>query len=151
TWRAHIEDFGIFVYLVKMDIDDCRGATLLWEGQPPTIVINDNEFNYEARTFSLLHEYGHILLRQPGISDERRQNRIEWFCNRFAAAVLMPRSLVRRLFQIEEAGPREWSEAKIALVAKQMKVSRWSLAIRLETLGFAPENYSDAYASEHSE
>jgi Zn-dependent peptidase ImmA (M78 family)/transcriptional regulator with XRE-family HTH domain len=150
-WRIKIENLGICVYLAKMNSDDCRGVSLLREGEPPAIVVNDNEFCYEARIFTLLHEYGHILFRQPGISDERPQNPVERVCNQLAAAILMPKSLLFRIFSVEKLKPRGWEEQEIAQASRRLKVSRWALAIRLETVGLAPEHYADAYTYEASE
>jgi len=53
---------------------------------------NDRESTEGAKIFTFLHEYCHLLLRRTGISDEQNGNRIEKFCNQFAASCLIPQA-----------------------------------------------------------
>ncbi|MDQ3009929.1 MAG: ImmA/IrrE family metallo-endopeptidase [Acidobacteriota bacterium] len=64
----------------------------------PIIYINNSTSN-TRQTFSLFHEFGHLLLHGNGISkfdtgyiDDLPQNekRIEKLCNAFASELLMP-------------------------------------------------------------
>jgi Zn-dependent peptidase ImmA (M78 family)/DNA-binding XRE family transcriptional regulator len=141
-WRAVIERLGISVYLQKFDIEDCRGFCIWDEGQLPAIVINKAEISENARTFTLVHEYAHLLIRRPGISDQKRTNPTEAFCNRFAAAFLMPMIALRRLLPKWPDHAVEWDNQTIADVARQLKVSAQALALRLEELGRAPEGFN---------
>jgi Zn-dependent peptidase ImmA (M78 family) len=143
-WRRHIEQEGILVYLFNMSIGDCRGFSIL---EPlPAIVVNDREPTHHARIFTLLHEYGHILLRKPGISDESRGNNVEWFCNRLAAAILMPINLLREVLLLPpDAVEIDWTDKQIATAARKMHVSQAALAIRLETLGYARDRFADRF------
>jgi transcriptional regulator with XRE-family HTH domain len=83
-WRAIIERLGISVYLQKFDLMDCRGCALLEDGNTPAILINKAEESENARAFTLIHEYAHLLVRRPGISDLNRRNPTEVWCNRTA-------------------------------------------------------------------
>jgi len=136
-WRAVIERLGIAVYLQKFDVTDCRGCSLWDEGVTPAIIINKAERSENAWVFTLIHEYAHLLVRRPGISDLNRRNPVEAFCNRFAAAFLMPMEALRRLLPEWPTRPIEWPDATIREVARQLKVSAQALAIRLEELGRA--------------
>jgi Zn-dependent peptidase ImmA (M78 family) len=136
-WRAIIERLGISVYLQKFALTDCRGCAILEDNAMPAILINKAEESENARTYTLIHEYAHLLVRQPGISDLNRRNPTEAWCNRFAAAFLMPVSAVRRVLPLWPDRPQDWDDETIKAGARALKVSAQALAIRLEELGKA--------------
>jgi len=71
-FRAMVEAQGVFVYLINASTtDDWRGLAIYDERRIPIIVLNGDETEPGARSFSLFHEYAHILLRQSAISDQR--------------------------------------------------------------------------------
>lgn len=141
NWRAIVEGIGPYVLMKKFEVGDCRGFTIFRDANAPLIVINKNERHDPARTFTLFHEYGHLLLRQPGISDLNDQNPVEAFCNRFAGAFLMPRALIRDLLPRWPDRPVDWPIDDIRLWARRLKVSQQALALRLEALGVAPVGF----------
>jgi Zn-dependent peptidase ImmA (M78 family) len=141
-WRAIIERLGISVYLQNFEITDCRGCALWDEGASPAILINKTERSENGWTYTLIHEYAHLLIRRPGISDLNRRHPVEIFCNRFAAAFLMPLSALRRVLPTWPGHPMEWGDATVREAAKQLKVSPQALAIRLEELGKAPPGFN---------
>lgn len=140
-WRSIIESQGIFVFLQEFPLDDCRGFTIYENNDIPVIVINKSEQFDRARTFTLLHEYAHILVRKPGISDLNRKNPVESFCNKFAAGFLMPKDAIRSLIKTWPNAPADWEEKDIKRWAGRLKVSQWALALRFEELGLAPEGF----------
>ena len=125
----------------KFPLSDSRGFTMYDAKDLPCIVVNKSEDYAVARIFTLLHEYGHLLIRQPGISDENPANPVEAFCNRFAAGFLMPKFALRELMGTWPNGPIEWYSAQIQDWAKKLKVSQQALALRLEQLGLAPDGF----------
>jgi len=141
-WRAIIERLGISVYLQKFDLMDCRGCALLEDGGMPAILINKAEESENARAFTLIHEYAHLLVRRPGISDLNRRNPTEVWCNRFAAAFLMPIAGLRRVLPLWPDRAQDWDDGTIREAARQLKVSAQALAIRLEELDKAPAGMS---------
>lgn len=141
-WRAIIERLGISVYLQKFDLTDCRGCALLEDGNTPAILINKAEESENARTFTLIHEYAHLLIRRPGISDLNRRNPTEVWCNRFAAAFLMPVAALRRVLPLWPDRMQDWDDETIREAARQLKVSAQALAIRLEELNKATAGMS---------
>ena len=145
-WRRLIERQGVNVFMEKFPLADCRGFTLHDTGRPPCIVVNKDEEFDVARIYTLVHEYCHLLVRKPGISDENPTNPVEAFCNRFAAGFLMPKNALRQLLPYWPNEPVEWSGSEIAEWAKQLKVSRRALAIRLEELGLAPQGFNKQFA-----
>lgn len=144
-WRARIETEGVSVFQQKFPLDDCRGFSLYEDDYHPTIVINRDEDSERAKTFTLIHEYAHLLLRRPGISDHDPRNAVEAFCNRFAAAFLIPAVALRQLLPRWPNQPVDWEAKDIARWAGRLKVSQMALAIRLEQLKLAPAGFADQF------
>lgn len=144
-WRAIIESQGIPVFLQKFPIDDCRGFTINNDNGRPIIVINKSEEFRSARIFTLIHEYCHLLIGEPGLSDLEGSNSVEAYCNKFAAAFLMPQDTLRLLIKQWPNSPVEWPDKDIIRWASRLKVSRIALALRLESLGLAPKGFSQRY------
>lgn len=147
NWRSVIENVGVYVLLQKFDLDDCRGFTVFDNANAPIIVLNKNERYDPARIFTLVHEYCHLLLRQPGISDLSDTNPVEAFCNRFSAGFLMPRSALRAVLPIWPNTPVEWDYDDIRTWARKFKVSQQALALRLEELNVAPNGFYARFAA----
>jgi Zn-dependent peptidase ImmA (M78 family) len=146
--RMRLEDLGIFVYLVKVPVGDCRGFFLLGEGrQPPLITVNDAEPLDEAKMFTLVHEYCHVLLRAPGISGYEHRHPTERFCNQFAANFLMPIEVVQQVMMLPDA-PVEWERPTISAAARRLKVSQQALVLRLEEMGRAPPGFYDRWVAQ---
>ena len=69
----------------------------------PVIVVNGRDGSEGGKVFTLLHELCHVLLGESAISNGTGEDprlptadqRVERFCDRDAAATLMPRELLR--------------------------------------------------------
>jgi Zn-dependent peptidase ImmA (M78 family) len=140
-WRAIIEKQGVSVFLKKYPWTDSRGFSLHDDLSTPAIVINKAEETEVAKTFSLIHEYAHLLIRRPGLSDHNPKNPVEAFCNRFAAAFLMPDAALKKLLPRWPNEPVDWTFGEVAAWARQLKVSQAALALRLEQAKLAPEGF----------
>jgi Zn-dependent peptidase ImmA (M78 family) len=95
--RELIESNNIRVFQFKADINELRGFTLL-DSKPYVINVNSKDI-FEARIFTLLHEYGHVILNIPAlctpytpISTDTHGVKVERWCNNFAGAFLMPKA-----------------------------------------------------------
>lgn len=70
-----------------------RGFTLA-DDAAPFIFVNTHDDTLAGQIFTFFHEYGHVLLRRSGISDEdlarESGDRVERWCNAFAAEALVP-------------------------------------------------------------
>ena len=64
--RDIIEDKNILVFQISMPVEDARGFAIADE--TPAIIVVNSKDHIEARVFSLMHEFGHILLKESGIS-----------------------------------------------------------------------------------
>ncbi len=139
--RQTIESLNIFVFQASMQIEEVR-AIALSDRLPMVIVVSSKDI-VEARIFSLLHEYGHVLLRKDGMCIPQTVyesgsyddlQRIEAWCNSFAASVLMPDGpLLKECRRLEERGFEK--EEIIYRLAAKFKVSRQAAAVRLRNLG----------------
>lgn len=155
-WRDVVQARGILVLVIQMPWDDCRGLALWDPGRGgdldlvPTIVIN-REDAYVARTFTLFHEYGHLLLRESATcleaQNDTSQGKVERWCNKFSAAFLVPADYLQ-----EEIRQRpklravsEWTMEDIRRAAAWFRVSRSVMARRLQELGL-----SDFYSKNSS-
>jgi Zn-dependent peptidase ImmA (M78 family) len=112
------------------------------DGEPPAIVISKEDLFKNAQIFTLIHEYAHLLIRRPGISDLRFDNPTEAFCNRFAGAFLMPIDALKLLLPKWPNEPTNWNSTTIITIAARLKVSARALALRLEELQKAPRNFN---------
>lgn len=97
AWREAAESSGIFVFKQAFKQKEISGFCLL-ESEFPIIYLNSNTTK-TRQSFSLIHELAHVLLGVNGISKfdtgyipalPPPEQRIEVFCNAFAAEVLMP-------------------------------------------------------------
>lgn len=141
NWRTVIENAGTFVTIKNFPLADCKGFTIYDYREAPIIVISKKERFDPARTFTLIHEYAHLLIREPGLSDHNDRNPVEAWCNQFAGAFLMPRDTIRQLIGAWPNEPREWALDEIRNWARRLKVSQQALAIRFEALGLAREGF----------
>lgn len=141
--RDSVEGRNILVFQDSMDIGTVRG--IAFTGAMPRAILVNSRDTDEAKSFTLLHEYGHVLLRRGGVCMERagpwpartRDQKAEVWCNRFAASVLMPRGMfVDELERLE--GRRLDARATVEDIAKRFRTSRYAAAIRAaDVLGTA--------------
>lgn len=99
-----------------------------------------------AQAFTLAHEFGHILLKESGITGPRsaqyEQQPIEKWCDSFAAAFLMPFALVQALLGEKPDAPLpSISDESLESVARTIRVSTHAMLIRLVNLGYVASAY----------
>lgn len=97
NWRTHLQECGVFVFKRPLTQADICGFSLL-DDEYPVIYLN-NSSPHTRQIFSLFHEFGHVLLGANGVTKQDQSyigrldaeyQRIEVFCNRFAAEFLVP-------------------------------------------------------------
>ena len=149
--RSLLESAGIFVYQRHWDSKNGIGASLFDKGASPSIIVNTHSQDYHVRSFTLFHEYAHLLLHQPGGCDRtvgtEQHAPIEHWCNRVAAAMLMPRSALltevdRRIGKLRAT---DWKLSHIRKIASSFRVSLTAAGIRLKTCDVT--NAIDRYGS----
>ncbi|MCU7915046.1 MAG: ImmA/IrrE family metallo-endopeptidase [Candidatus Thiodiazotropha sp. (ex Gloverina cf. vestifex)] len=94
-WRNAISLYDVLALeSTKVALNDMRGYSVYFD-KMPLIVVNRKDA-YSTRTFTLLHEFTHLLLRSSGLCDlntdtgrSSTDQRLEAFCNAVASQVLV--------------------------------------------------------------
>jgi Zn-dependent peptidase ImmA (M78 family)/transcriptional regulator with XRE-family HTH domain len=134
--RSRLEQSGIFVLLVgnlgshhsNIPATTFRGYAIA-DAIAPFIVINDNDA-HAAWSSTALHEAAHLLLGQTGISGASHEARIERFCDDVTGRLLLPRTELKELADLEGAPPDEVL-GRIAPFASARNISRRMVAYKL--------------------
>jgi Zn-dependent peptidase ImmA (M78 family) len=162
SWRAAIERQGILVFQtggtenLKVSPREVRGFSIA--DRPLPVVVTNSKDAVTARCFTLLHEVAHVLLRSGGLCDfhERRSqeriDRVEVFCNRAAAAALVPAPALEA--QLEAEGfrsRREWTDAQLAGLARRFRVSWEVILLRLLAIGRTTQAFYDQWKAGRGE
>lgn len=107
-----------------------------------------------GRSFTLLHEWAHLLIKHPGlVCDFRGQAKaasIERFANQFAAEILVPKKEFEIYLKQRDLFTKRsrWGDSTIDRIRNDFKVSRDVIAILLEEMDLAPGGfYLDKRAS----
>jgi Zn-dependent peptidase ImmA (M78 family)/transcriptional regulator with XRE-family HTH domain len=140
---AAVERLGILVIHTRdVSVDEVRGFSLS-EHPFPLIALNGSDWP-RPRLFTLLHEMTHLAIRASGLCDlhEARSqaawsedDELEHYCNRVAAAVLMPEPAIRAI----ASGPEEhdWPLDELRLISRRFGPSSEAVLLRLVSLGLA--------------
>ena len=144
-WRNALEDRGLLVTQFQIDRQAIRGFSA-WNDLVPLIAVN-TAYTPQARTYSLMHELGHLVRRDGsacagfvGPNDERR---VERWCEEFAAALLLPQADFAA-FAPSYVGSEDGSAYEtVKSLARTFNVSVRATAIRLIELGRAETQLYD--------
>lgn len=141
AWRSAIEAKDILVFqMSRVERDEVSGFAVA-HNTLPVIAVNRKDFP-NRRAFSLLHELVHLILHQSGASDldvdaarPPEEQQVEVFCNRAAAAALMPKEHFLSQPDVQARGARNegWSDDEIGRLAGYFGVSRIAIVRRLLT------------------
>ena len=136
--RGAIEGLNIFVFQYPLYTEGACGLSM--SGAYPRAILVNSRDVVQARAFTVLHEYAHVLLGAGGVCDEHGparpdsdRARTEAWCNRFAASFLMPGAE----FAAERGRLEERSDDPFGVVgnlARRFKVSRYAAAVRAADL-----------------
>lgn len=128
-WIEAVERLGAIVFQsTAFALDEARGASVYFD-QLPIVLVNAKD-PIVARSFTLLHELGHLCMGSGALCEVygRSLPNVETRCNRFAAAVLMPAQAF-----LAELSPDPADD--VGPLARRYKVSEEAAAIRLYELG----------------
>jgi Zn-dependent peptidase ImmA (M78 family)/transcriptional regulator with XRE-family HTH domain len=143
-WKSRIESIGCFVFQVpKVAVTEMRGFALP-NPFAPAIALNIRD-RVQARIFTMIHELCHIYLGESGVSGAGKlqfspstRNPVEKFCNRVAAATLVP------MKDLKQRVPKGWEfrpDQIVGELAAFYKVTRPVMLIRLFEAGVANSQY----------
>ena len=114
----------------------------------PCVLINASD-SAGRRSFTLAHEYAHLLRRREAtICDLSQQDNDETFANRFAASFLVPEADIRHVAAERNIVGTVPSATELIPLANRYGVSLEAAGRRLEELGLIPRGASDARLSE---
>jgi Zn-dependent peptidase ImmA (M78 family) len=134
--RDVLEDRNILVFQFSMPIEDARGFALADE--TPNIIVINSKDSIEARLFTLMHEFGHIILGETVIDlpEESLQarNDIEAWCNSFSSAFLLPKEVSIDLFNKNKHNLTETDT--LNALSKRYKVSKAVLLVKMVNLNY---------------
>jgi Zn-dependent peptidase ImmA (M78 family)/DNA-binding XRE family transcriptional regulator len=152
--RAKLEQHGALVFqLTRIPKDEVRGLAI-GEFPLPTIVVNRGDAA-AGRVFSLMHEAAHVALRMAGVCNlvEDRAwgpgaRDVEPFCNRVAAATLVPEHLFLGHSKMREMAGRAWTRQDLEPLARAFAVSSYVIARRLLTFRIIQQPYYELLVAE---
>lgn len=129
----------------RLDPEEFRGFALA-DDLAPLVFINGADTK-AAQMFTLAHELAHLWLGESALSDvapsSQPTQRIESWCNRVAAELLVPLAVLR------EALPRGNALAEVQPLARRFKVSTLVILRRLmDARRLTREAFDDAYEAE---
>lgn len=126
-WINAVEAQGVLVFqMSRVDVAECRGFAQ-YDDAVPVIVLNGADAA-QARSFTLLHEFAHLLDHSGALCLLDDDREVEQRCNLFAAAVLMPAEPVRAaVAKLEERD-------RVEVVVRLSRVSPVAAALRLRAL-----------------
>lgn len=153
TWsRAHsslsacisaLEDKGVLVVQTKgVETKEMRGFSVS-EWPYPIIALNGSD-SPRGRLFTLLHELAHLALTAGGLCDlhegraqqHRAEDTVEQFCNRVAAAALMPMGTFKADPLVSHASG-DWPLDQLYALSRKYGPSSEAVLLRLVSLGLA--------------
>ena len=142
--RDLIEDKNVIVFQISMPVEDARGFTLV-DDSPAVIVVNSKD-QIEARIFTLMHEFGHVLLNESGVSMPENSlliknvESVEKWCNDFSSVFLFPETLAKA----------EFSQNKdVAKLSRAYKVSKAMLFYNMYRLNFISKQQYDTFIDKY--
>ena len=143
VWRGVLEARGVLVLQLSIGKGNVRGFSA-WDDHAPLVAVNTS-YHPTARIFTLFHELAHLLTRSDAaclrfILPNDRDSELERWCERFAAAFLIPPDSLRVVagwYGASEAV--KVTDADVARkIANRFKVSTRATSLRLQELGLAP-------------
>lgn len=149
-WRAIYDEMGILVFSLQLGKDEIRGFSA-WDEWAPLIAVNTT-YVESARIFTMAHELAHLVSRTDSACQdwinpsEREGTDLERWCERFAAAFLLPPTMLKPYlayqFSIGTANRVEDFDTTWRL-SRRLKVSARAMAVALQELALAPRNLYD--------
>jgi Zn-dependent peptidase ImmA (M78 family)/DNA-binding XRE family transcriptional regulator len=144
--RACMERMGILVLRENALTDYGISGLCIAEFPLPIIVYSTEQPQRSA--FTLMHEFAHLVLRESAISGPQRERggtgharKVERWCDKFAAAFLIPRTALKLLRIKPEKPDPTIDDVTLAKLANTFKVSQHAMLIRLADLGYVEADY----------
>jgi Zn-dependent peptidase ImmA (M78 family)/transcriptional regulator with XRE-family HTH domain len=137
-WRGALERRGVLVFGFPLGRHGIHGFSLPHETAP--VVAFNTWWRNEVRSFTLFHEFGHLLTRtasaclEAGPRFARPSDSIERWCEQFSAALLLPREAVQKFLTEDLGRPATLRVEELDVptrIASRFKVSLRAATLRL--------------------
>ncbi|MFN7970976.1 MAG: XRE family transcriptional regulator [Acidobacteriota bacterium] len=149
-WRDAVEALGVLVFQMQgVPVEEARGFSIS-DPPVPVVALNPTDWHH-PRIFTLMHELAHLALGAGGRcnptwedtgADERA--RIEAFCNRVAANVLVPGPALLAQDIVGNHRAVRWDDADLGSLSRVFRVSEEVVLLRLVELRRATrDDYQD--------
>ena len=142
--RSKLEQFGVLTLRSsKFAQFGIRGVCI---GSFPLPVIAFKPEAPQGQAFTLAHEFGHVLSRQSGITGSNKafyvNQPVERWCDRFAAAFLMPKKQIQATVGSKPESPASSiDDLELSRVAGIFRVSPHAMLVRLVHLGYVSASF----------
>ncbi len=138
--RSFIESLGVLVLHKSFGTDEAAGIYARVPDGAHTIIINTTSSSKARKLFTLAHEFCHVLLRAEGASNPSvLKNKVEKFCNKFAAYLLAPDALINNAIA-RFRYPASVAPDVIRRFAKRLGISQEALVRRLVEIGYLAQS-----------
>lgn len=142
--RDILEEMNIYLFQFSMPVEDARGFVFVDES--PNVVVVNTKDNIEARIFSLMHEFAHILLGEsvidlPDATPTSKGNAEKW-CDEFSSAFLLPKDLAKSAFDANKENLTQTETLKY--LSNRYKVSKAMLLRTMFKLKYIEKNEYDS-------
>ncbi|MCU0799641.1 MAG: XRE family transcriptional regulator [Candidatus Thermoplasmatota archaeon] len=142
--RDKMEDVNILIFQDSMPIEDARGFAL--PDETPNVIVLSSKDSIEARIFSLMHEFAHIILGEPAIDfpdfTNPYQNKIESWCNQFSSSFLLSEVMAKSIFKENQENLTDTQT--LNKISRKYKVSKGMLLFNMLKYDFISESeYKD--------
>jgi Zn-dependent peptidase ImmA (M78 family) len=161
AWRRALEDAGVLVFQTDSFPADVASGFALAYDVLPVIGVNRKGIPPTRRTFSMLHELVHILLRLTSVSDEvgsdddrpPEDQKVEVFCNQVAAEIIFPRTLLVSRPEVSRRAEfsTDWDDSEISSMADAFGVSREMVVRRLLTYRYTTVQFYRTRRDQYNE
>ena len=142
--RDILEEMNIYLFQFSMPVEDARGFVFVDES--PNVVVVNTKDNIEARIFSLMHEFAHILLGESVIdlpdATYIYKDKVEKWCNEFSSTFLLPKNLAKSAFDTNKENLTKKETLKY--LSNKYKVSKAMLILNMLKLKYIEKNDYDA-------
>lgn len=143
----YIEKMGVLVMKVGK-LTKFRARGMCFYVEPLPVIIFGSEAP-SAQAFTIIHEFGHVITGQSGISGDPivkggknvGGRGIENWCNKFSAAFLIPQSKLAEYEKKPRNPAQGFDRSRLRELAEFFRVSQHTMLIRLVELDYVVPNF----------
>lgn len=136
NWKEIVYKLGILVFETEDVLEDEMSGLSLYNDTCPVILLNGKN-KPNRRIFTLIHELAHIFMGESTICDVDKYNKKESFCNKVAAAVLVPTPIKDEQIFYKKG------TVKLGPLSHEYGVSKQTIVLRLYSLNKISKEFKE--------